>query len=93
MNMKAFKIAALVAILVCIAPAYAQNIQLHYDLGRHIYNEDEPQRQYVTATLEQFKADRLGSWYYFVDLDLRNRGMSGAYNEISSEFTLKKNKH
>ena len=92
MNMKAFKIAALVAILVCIAPAYAQNIQLHYDLGRHIYNEDEPQRQYVTATLEQFKADRLGSWYYFVDLDLRSRGMSGAYAEISREFTLKKDK-
>ena len=44
MNMKAFKIAALVAILVCIAPAYAQNIQLHYDLGRHNNKEPQPQR-------------------------------------------------
>ena len=92
MNIKAFKIAAFVAILVCIAPAYAQNIQLHYDLGRHIYSDDEPERQYVTATLEQFKADRLGSWYYFVDLDLRSHGMTGAYTEISREFTLKKDK-
>ena len=92
MNIKAFKIAAFVAILVCIAPAYAQNIQLHYDLGRHIYSDDEPERQYVTASLEQFKADRLGSWYYFVDLDLRSHGMTGAYTEISREFTLKKDK-
>ena len=46
----------------------AQNIQLHYDFGRNIYSDEEAGRQKVTVTLEQFKADKWGSWYYFVDL-------------------------
>ncbi|MDD6802714.1 MAG: DUF5020 family protein, partial [Prevotellaceae bacterium] len=31
---------------------------------------------------------KLGSWFYFVDLDLRNNGASGAYTEVSREFNL-----
>ena len=50
--------------------AQAQNIQLHYDFGRNIYTGEESGRQKVTITLEQFKADKWGSWYYFVDVDL-----------------------
>ncbi|MGM9760800.1 MAG: DUF5020 family protein [Parabacteroides sp.] len=66
----------------------AQDIQVHYDFGRHIYSSEESDRQKVTVTYEAFKADKLGSWYYFVDLDLRNQGASGAYTEVSREFNL-----
>lgn len=70
--------------------ANAQNIQLHYDFGRHIYSNDENERQFVTATFEHFHADRLGSWYYFIDLDVDNKGMAGAYTEVSREFNFYK---
>lgn len=72
------------------ATAGAQNIQLHYDLGRNIYTDEEDGRQKVTVTLEQFKADEWGSWYYFVDLDLCRKSTQGAYTEISREINLGK---
>ena len=73
----------------------AQNVQLHYDFGRSIYSEQfgGPQadnvgrRANVTLTLEQFKADNWGSWFYFVDIDFSSKG---AYAEISREFNLGK---
>lgn len=68
--------------------AGAQDVQLHYDLGRHLYSDEEATRQHVTLTFEQFKADKLGSWYWFIDLDMYHDGMKGAYTEISREFTL-----
>jgi hypothetical protein len=68
----------------------AQNIQLHYDFGRNIYSNEEAGRQKVTITLEQFKADKWGSWYYFVDVDLSNHFTESAYTEISREFNLGK---
>ena len=68
----------------------AQNIQLHYDFGRNIYPDQEAGRQKVTVTLEQFKADPWGSWYYFVDLDLTSKFFRSAYTEISREFKLGK---
>lgn len=68
----------------------AQNIQLHYDFGRNIYPDEEAGRQKVTVTLEQFKADNWGSWYYFVDLDLSRKFFKSAYTEISREFNLGK---
>ena len=60
---------------------HAQNIQLHYDFGRSIYSEqfsgpqsdDVMRRQKVTLTLEQFKADNWGSWFYFVDIDFSSK--------------------
>ena len=66
----------------------AQNIQLHYDFGRNIYPDQEDGRQKVTITLEQFKADKWGSWYYFVDLDLSRKFFKSAYTEISREFSF-----
>ena len=66
----------------------AQNIQLHYDFGRNIYPDQEAGRQKVTITLEQFKADKWGSWYYFVDLDLSRKFFKSAYTEISREFSF-----
>jgi len=66
----------------------AQNIQVHYDFGRNIYPDEEADRQKVTVTLEQFKADKWGSWYYFVDIDLTRKFFRSAYTEISREFNL-----
>ena len=68
----------------------AQNIQVHYDFGRNIYPDQEDGRQKVTVTLEQFKADQWGSWYYFVDVDMTNKFTEGAYTEISREFNIGK---
>lgn len=70
--------------------ASAQNIQVHYDFGRNIYTGEEAGRQKVTVTLEQFKADQWGSWFYFVDVDLSSHYTESAYTEISREFNLGK---
>jgi hypothetical protein len=70
--------------------AAAQNIQLHYDFGRNIYTGEEAERPKVTVTLEQFKADQWGSWYYFVDVDMSNKFTESAYTEISRELNLSK---
>ena len=68
----------------------AQNIQVHYDFGRNIYTGEESSRQNVTITLEQFKADKWGSWFYFVDVDLSRHFTESAYTEIAREFNLGK---
>ncbi len=70
--------------------AGAQNVQLHYDFGRLLYPDQEGGRQSVTMTVEQFKADQWGSWYYFVDVDFSRKFTEGAYTEISREFNLGK---
>lgn len=80
-----------ILILFCCAlavVAQAQNLQVHYDFGRKIYSDEQKTRQMVTLTFEQFKADHLGSWFWFIDLDMYHDGMKGAYTEISREFTL-----
>jgi hypothetical protein len=82
-------ISALMA--VAALSANAQNIQLHYDFGRNIYSNEEADRQKVTATLEQFKADDWGSWYYFFDVDLTSKTTRSIYTEISREINLSKN--
>ena len=87
--MKKFILSSLVAILALAAQA--QNVQLHYDFGRDIYSDEEAGRQKLTLTLEQFKADRFGSWYYFVDFDLSRKFMEGAYTEISRALNFWKN--
>lgn len=83
-----FSLAILMAAFVSIS---AQNIQLHYDLGHSLYKE-LTNRQSVTTTVEMFKADKLGSTYFFTDLDYHGDGMMGAYWEISREFNISKNK-
>ena len=84
------KLMTIVLMAIAIMSANAQNIQLHYDFGRHIYPDQEENRQSATRTLEQFKADNWGSWYYFVDVDLSNKFVEGAYTEISREFNIGK---
>ena len=70
--------------------AVAENIQVHYDFGRNIYADEESDRQKVTITLEQFKADKWGSWFYFVDIDMSRKFFRSAYTEISREFNIGK---
>ena len=84
------KIFCLALMAVAAMGVSAQNIQVHYDFGRNIYPDQEDGRQKVTVTLEQFKADQWGSWYYFVDVDVTNKFTEGAYTEISREFNIGK---
>ena len=84
------KIFCLALMAVAAMGVSAQNIQVHYDFGRNIYPNQEDGRQKVTVTLEQFKADQWGSWYYFVDVDMTNKFTEGAYTEISREFNIGK---
>ena len=82
------KIFMMALMAVAALSVNAQDIQLHYDFGRNIYPDQEDGRQKVTITLEQFKADKWGSWYYFVDLDLSRKFFKSAYTEISREFSF-----
>lgn len=86
--MKKFFLCGLMA--VAAIAAQAQDVQLHYDLGRNLYADEEAGRQKVTMTVEQFKADQWGSWYYFVDVDFSRKFTEAAYTEISREFKLGK---
>ena len=73
--------------LICGAGGFAQNIQLHYDLGKVLYN-DLGNRQNATVTFDCFKPDRWGSTYLLADLDFATDGMMGTYIEIEREFCL-----
>lgn len=75
----------IVLLLVLISHlSKSQNLQLHYDFG-----ED---RKFLTATLEMFKPDTLGSTFWFADFDFNlpgsPRSMSAAYWEIAREFYI-----
>jgi hypothetical protein len=67
----------------------AQNVQLHYDMGKD--------RGYFTSTVEMFKPDKYGSTFFFVDMDYtsdaRNvsNGVSLAYWEIARAFKWSEN--
>ncbi len=71
-------------ILFSLSFTGAQNIQIHYDLGKD--------RRFLTATLEMFRPDTAGSTFWFIDFDFdfpgSARSMSAAYWEISRDFYL-----
>lgn len=62
------------------------NVQLHYDLGHTMYGGDLDNRQRLTATVENFTADKWGSTYFFIDADWSDNAVRGAYGEISREL-------
>ena len=70
--------------------ANAQDIQLHYDFGSALYADQQADRPKVTMTFEQFKADRWGSWFYFVDVDFSRKFTEAAYTEVAREFNIGK---
>lgn len=75
-------------LLACIIPVYALgqvNLQLHYDFGRDLYRSLEG-RSRVTTTVEMFQPDKYGSTYFFTDMDYGEKGITGAYWEISRQL-------
>ncbi len=68
-----------------IGIARAQNIQLHYDMGRN--------RGYLTSTIEEFVPDKHGSTFFFTDVDYNSvpeiQGVTMAYLEIARAFRFR----
>lgn len=63
--------------------SHAQNVQIHYDMGEG--------RGFFTSTVEMFKPDKLGSTFFFIDMDYNSgdvEGISLAYWEIARAFNL-----
>lgn len=82
------KLLFLVMLLLAVS-GFAQQLQVHYDFGEN--------RNYVTTTLEMFKTDKLGSTFWFVDMDYdsddKNKSNSLAYWEIARYFNTPFFKH
>lgn len=77
------------SILFCLSLSFgisAQNIQLHYDFGRSLYNKDLHGRPLLTSTVENFTPDKWGSTYFFIDMDYKDYGIASSYWEISREL-------
>ncbi len=85
--MKKTLLVALLAMASTVAVAQV-NVQAHWDLGRKTNPDTEANRQNLTTTIEQFRPDRLGSIFYFIDLDFYSKGLKGAYIEFSREFNI-----
>ncbi len=82
------RVLLIVGLFMMVLTGQAQNIQLHYDLGRSLYNNDEllKARPLLTSTVEMFKPDAWGSTYFFIDMDYTSDGVSSAYWEIGREL-------
>lgn len=76
----------LIILIIFLSPyaSFSQNLQVHYDFGQD--------RDYITTTFEMYKADVLGSTFWFIDMDYNSaephKSMSLAYLEIARYFTL-----
>ena len=78
-------------LFIACLPMFAQlNVQMHYDLGNAIYGNELSNRPHLTTTVENFKADKWGSTFFFVDLDFGDNTMKSVYAEFSREFNLGK---
>ena len=78
-------------LFIACLPMFAQlNVQMHYDLGKAIYGDELSNRPLFTATVENFKADKWGSTFFFIDLDFGDNTMKSVYAEFSREFKLGK---
>lgn len=77
----------IVLMLLAATSASAQlDVQLHYDLGHDLYGRQLSNRPRVTATVENFTADRWGSTYFFIDADFGDHFVKSGYGEISREL-------
>lgn len=78
----------LTAILVIASlPMLAQlNLQMHYDFGNALYGSELDNRPHWTATIENFKADKWGSTFFFVDGEFGGNTMKSAYAEFAREL-------
>lgn len=73
-------------LLIATVALQAQNIQLHYDFGRSLYDKEMTVRPHFTTTVEKFQPDNWGSTFFFVDMDYNSNGIEQAYWEISREL-------
>lgn len=76
---------AIILVLFAVAATQAQNLQVHYDFGKH--------RKFITSTVEMFKPDKWGSTFFFVDMNYdksNGKTVSLAYWEIARAFKLGK---
>ena len=72
------KILLAILVLVSASALKAQNIQLHYDLGKD--------HKYLWNHVEMFKPDKWGSSFFFIDMNYGEggvHGMSMAYWEVT----------
>lgn len=77
------KLSIFIALFIATFAAKAQNIQMHYDLGEG--------RNYLTSTVELFKVDKMGSTFFFIDMDYNANGFDGvsqAYWEVARSFKV-----
>ena len=78
-------------LFIACLPMFAQlNVQMHYDFGNAIYGNELSNRPHLTTTVENFKADKWGNTFFFVDLDFGDNTMKSVYAEFSREFNLGK---
>jgi hypothetical protein len=77
--------------LLSISFVKTQNIQLHYDFGRFLYEDDLAGRSLFTSTVEMFKVDKWGSTFFFIDMDYKSSGVASAYWEIARELKFWQN--
>ena len=54
MTYKKGALSLLMLMSVATAKTNAQNIQVHYDFGRHLYSSEQSDRQKLTVTYETF---------------------------------------
>ena len=68
-------------------PMLAQlNVQMHYDFADALYGNELSNRAHWTATVENFKADKWGSTYFFVDGNFSENSMHSVYGEFAREL-------
>lgn len=85
--MKKILLSLIVSVMGLIATA--QNVQVHYDMGKD--------RGFLTTTVEMFKPDKYGSTFFFIDMDYSSdkrdveNGVSLAYWEIARAFKWNEN--
>lgn len=85
-----FRKGIILLVLLCGVSVQAQNLQLHFDPRSSIHGKEEFPTNYLTATYEMFKPDKLGSTFMFVDADfnLTDGNIGMMYTEITRKFTI-----
>lgn len=77
------------AMLLFSLGVMAQNVQLHYDFGK-ANDKRAADRDYLTATVEFFKPDKMGSTFFFVDFDFNSTqgGINLSYMEFARNIKV-----